>query len=69
MRTLSMRRVIYLIEYPGEFEIISETILDFESGDQAGSFDVKNPQSKISCLGTFKWFNFNPFLKRQYTVL
>jgi hypothetical protein len=40
--------------YLGEFKFIYETILDYESGDQMGSFDIKNPQSKISCLGTFK---------------
>jgi hypothetical protein len=34
----------------GEFEFIFETILDYESGDQMGSFDAKNPP----CLGTFK---------------
>ncbi len=44
----------YLIEYLGEFEFIFETILDYESGDQMGSFDAKKPTSKISCLGTFK---------------
>jgi hypothetical protein len=55
MRTLSMRIVTYLIEYLGEFEFISETILDYESGDQMGSVDVENPPSKISCLGTFKY--------------
>jgi hypothetical protein len=54
MRTLSMRIVTYLIEYLGDFEFIFETILDYESGDQMGSFDVKNPPSKISCMGTFK---------------
>ncbi len=53
MLTLSMRIVTYLIEYLGEFEFIFETILDYESGDQMGSFDVKNPPSKISWLGTF----------------
>jgi hypothetical protein len=46
--------VTYLIEYLGEFKFIFETILDYESGDQMGFFDVKNPPSKISCLGTFK---------------
>ncbi len=46
----------YLIEYLGEFEFIFETILDYESGDQMGSFDTKKPPSKISCLGTFKPF-------------
>ncbi len=54
MRTLSMRIVTYLIECLGEFEFIFETILDYESGDQMGSFHAKNPPSKISCLGTFK---------------
>jgi hypothetical protein len=54
MRTLSMRIVTYFSEYLGEFEFIFETIVDYESGDQMGSFDAKNPPSKISCLGTFK---------------
>ncbi len=54
MRTLSMRIVTYLIEYLGEFELIFETILDYKSWDQMGSFDAKKPPSKISCLGTFK---------------
>jgi hypothetical protein len=57
MHTLSMRLVTYLIKYLGEFEFVFETILDYESGDHMGSFDAKNPPSKISCLGTF-----NPFL-------
>jgi hypothetical protein len=43
MRTLSMHIVSYLIEYLGEFELIFETILDYESGDQMGSFDAKKP--------------------------
>jgi hypothetical protein len=42
MRTLSMRIVTYLIKYLGEFEFIFETILDYESVDQMGSFDAKN---------------------------
>jgi hypothetical protein len=46
--------VTYLIEYLGEFEFIFEIILDYESGDQMGSFDAKKPPSKISCLGIFK---------------
>jgi hypothetical protein len=54
MSTLRMRIVTYLIEYPGEFEFIFETILDYESGDQIGSFDAKKSPSKISCLGAFK---------------
>jgi hypothetical protein len=49
--------VTYLIEYLGEFEFIFEIILDYESGDQMGSFDAKKPPSKISCLGTFKGGN------------
>ncbi len=53
MLTLSMRIVTYLIEYLGEFKFIFKTILDYESGDQMGSFDAKKPPSKISCLGTF----------------
>jgi hypothetical protein len=51
MRTLSMRIVTCLIEYLGEFKFIFETILDYESGDQMGSFDAKKLLSKISCLG------------------
>jgi hypothetical protein len=51
MSTLSMRIVNYLIEYLSEFEFIFKTILDYESGDQMGSFDAKQPPSKISCLG------------------
>jgi hypothetical protein len=43
MRTLSMCIVTYLIEFLGEFKFIFETILDYESGDQMGSFDAKNP--------------------------
>jgi hypothetical protein len=46
--------VTYLIEYFGEFKFIFETILDYESGDQMGSFDAKKTPSKISCLDTFK---------------
>jgi hypothetical protein len=41
MSTLSMRIVTFLIEYLGTFEFIFETILDYESGDQMGSFDTK----------------------------
>jgi hypothetical protein len=59
MRTLSKSIVTYLIEYLGEFEFIFKTILDYESGDQMGSFDAKKPPSKISCLGTLNSrFNF-----------
>ncbi len=54
MRTLSVRIVTYFIKYLGEFKFIFKTILDYESGDQMGSFDAKKPPSKISCLGTFK---------------
>ncbi len=41
MRTLSKGIVTYLIEYLGEFELVFKTILDYESGDQMGSFDAK----------------------------
>ncbi len=68
MRTLSMRRVTYLIEYLGEFEFIFETILDYESGDQLGSFDAKNPPSKISCLGTFLNLQFLAIIFLQSLV-
>ncbi len=53
-RRLSMCLVTYLIEYLGEFEFIFETVLDYESRDQMGSFEAKKTKSKISCLGTFK---------------
>jgi hypothetical protein len=43
MRTLIMRTVTYLIEYLGKFELIFETILEYESGDQMGSFNAKKP--------------------------
>jgi hypothetical protein len=43
MRTLSMQIVTYLIKYLDEFEFIFETISDYESGDQMGSFDAKKP--------------------------
>jgi hypothetical protein len=54
MGTFSMRIVTYFIKYLGEFEFIFKTVLDYESGDQMGSFDVKKLPLKISCLGTFK---------------
>jgi hypothetical protein len=41
-----MRIAIYLIEYLSEFEFIFETILDYESGDQMGSFDAKKRHRK-----------------------
>jgi hypothetical protein len=43
MSTSSMRIVTYLIEYLGEFQFMFETILDYESGVQMGSFDAKKP--------------------------
>jgi hypothetical protein len=46
MRTLSMPIVTYLIEYMGEFELIFEIILDYESGHQMGSFDTKKRHRK-----------------------
>jgi hypothetical protein len=60
MRTLSMHIVTYLIKYLGEFKFIFETILDYESGDQMGSFDAKNSPSKISCLGTLSSVSLVP---------
>ncbi len=51
MSTLSMRIVTYLIEYLGEFEFIFETILDYESWDQIGSFDVKKTAIENLMLG------------------
>ncbi len=44
----------YLIEYLGEFKFIFETVVDYVSGDQMGSFEAKKTESKILCLGTFK---------------
>jgi hypothetical protein len=41
-----MRIVTYLIEYLGKFEFIFETILDYESRDQMGSFDAKKRHQK-----------------------
>jgi hypothetical protein len=60
-----MRIVFYLIGYLGEFEFIFETILDYESGDQMGSFDAKKPPSKFSCLATFKAVQNVHVLQRQ----
>jgi hypothetical protein len=51
MRTLSRRIVIYLIEYLGKFEFIFEIILDYESGDQMGSFDAKKTTIENLMLG------------------
>ncbi len=51
MSTLSMRIVTYLIEYLGEFEFIFETILDYEPGDQMGSFDAKKTAIENLMLG------------------
>jgi hypothetical protein len=38
--------VTYLINYLSKFEFIFKTILDYESGDQMGSFDAKNRLQK-----------------------
>jgi hypothetical protein len=38
--------VTYLIKYLSKFEFILETILDYESGDQIGSFDAKDRYRK-----------------------
>jgi hypothetical protein len=51
MSTLSMRIVTYLMEYLGEFKFIFETILDYESGDQIGSFDAKKTAIENLMLG------------------
>ncbi len=51
MHTLRMRIVSYLIEYLGEFKLIFETILDYESGDQMGSFDAKKTVIENLMLG------------------
>ncbi len=40
----------YLIKYLGEFEFIFKTILDYESGDQMGSFDAKKCYRKSHAL-------------------
>ncbi len=41
-----MRKVTYLIEYLDKFIFIFETILDYDSGNQMGSFDAKNRHRK-----------------------
>jgi hypothetical protein len=46
MSTLTMRIVTYLIKYLGKFKFIFETILDYESGDQMGTFDTKKRHRK-----------------------
>ncbi len=58
MSTLSMRIVTYLIEYLGEFEFIFEFILDYESGDQVGSFDAKNRHRKSHAWAPLKYAIF-----------
>ncbi len=51
MLTLSKRIVTYLVEYLGKFEFIFKTILDYESGDQMGSFDAKKTAIENLMLG------------------
>jgi hypothetical protein len=63
MRTLSKRKVIYLIEYLGEFKFIFETILDYESGDQMGSFDAKNRHRKSHSWAPLRTYNPDVFSK------
>ena len=46
-----MRIATYLIEYLSEFEFIFETNLDYESGDQMGSFDAKKTTVENLMLG------------------
>ncbi len=41
MSTLSMLIVTYVIKYLGEFDFIFDTVLDYGSGDQMGTFDAK----------------------------
>ncbi len=41
----------YLIEYLGEFKFIFEIILEYESGDQMGSFDAKKTAVENLMLG------------------
>ncbi len=41
----------YLIEYLGKFKFIFKTILDYESGDQMGSFDAKKTAIENLMLG------------------
>jgi hypothetical protein len=43
--------VTYLIEYLGNFKFIFETILDYESGNQMGSFDAKKTAVENLMLG------------------
>jgi hypothetical protein len=43
-----MHIVTYLIECLGEFEFIFKTIVDYESGDQMGSFDAKENRHRKS---------------------
>jgi hypothetical protein len=62
MHTLSMRIVTYLIEYMGEFEFIFETILDYESGDQMGSFYAKIRHRKSDAWAPFSYLK----CKSQY---
>jgi hypothetical protein len=49
-----MRIVTYLIEYLGEFKFIFKTILDYESGEQMGSFDAKNRHRKSHAWAPLK---------------
>ncbi len=51
MSTLSMRIVTYVIEYLGKFEFVFETVLDYESGDQMGTFDAKKTDIENLMLG------------------
>jgi hypothetical protein len=46
MRTLSMRIVSYLIKYLREFELIFETILDYEQGTRWVLLMQKNRHGK-----------------------
>ncbi len=46
-----MRIVTFLIKYFVEFKFIFKNILDYESGDQMGSFDAKKTAIENLMLG------------------
>jgi hypothetical protein len=48
---MSMRIVIYLIEYLGEIDFIFETMLDYESVDHIDSFGAKKHAIENLTLG------------------
>jgi hypothetical protein len=48
------RGICFEFEYLGEFELIFQTALGYESGGCGTSFDYKNRMQKISCQCPFK---------------